>query len=80
MYQPWQNTHLYASYAKGISDGSQAPAYTDNAYVTLAPRRSTQYELGLKQQWQELLFTAALFDLTQDHQYTNLDNYYVSDG
>lgn len=80
MYQPWQNTHLYVSYAKGISDGSQAPAYTDNAYVTLAPRRSTQYELGLKQQWQELLFTAALFDLTQDHQYTNLDNYYVSDG
>ena len=80
MYQPWQNTHLYASYAKGISDGSQAPAYTDNAYVTLAPRRSTQYELGLKQQWQELLFTAALFDLTQDHQYTNLDNYYVTDG
>ena len=80
MYQPWQNTHLYASYTKGISDGSQAPAYTDNAYVTLAPRRSTQYELGLKQQWQELLFTAALFDLTQDHQYTNLDNYYVSDG
>ena len=41
MYQPWQNTHLYASYTKGISDGSQAPAYTDNAYVTLAPRRST---------------------------------------
>ena len=80
MYQPWQNTHLYASYAKGISAGSQAPAYTDNAYVTLAPRRSTQYELGLKQQWQELLFTAALFDLTQDHQYTNLDNYYVTDG
>ncbi|MDN5651720.1 MAG: TonB-dependent receptor, partial [Lactococcus lactis] len=80
MYQPWQNTHLYVSYAKGISDGSQAPAYTDNAYVTLAPRRSTQYELGLKQQWQELLITAALFDLTQDHQYTNLDNYYVTDG
>jgi len=89
MYQPWQNTHLYASYAKGISDGSQAPwsAYGNpdkgivgNAFETLAPRRSTQYELGLKQQWQELLFTAALFDLTQDHQYTNLDNYYVTDG
>ncbi|AYA68847.1 TonB-dependent siderophore receptor [Acinetobacter sp. WCHA55] len=80
MYQPWQNTHLYASYAKGISDGSQAPWYANNAYATLAPRRSTQYELGLKQQWQDLLFTAALFDLTQDHQYTNLDNYYVTDG
>ncbi|OTG98643.1 TonB-dependent siderophore receptor [Acinetobacter sp. ANC 4973] len=89
MYQPWQNTHLYASYAKGLSDGSQAPwsAYGNpdkgivgNAFETLAPRHSTQYELGLKQQWQGLLFTAALFDLTQDHQYTNLDNYYVTDG
>ena len=89
MYQPWQNTHLYASYAKGISDGSQAPwsAYGNldkgivgNAFETSAPRRSTQYELGLKQQWQTLLFTAALFDLKQDHQYTNLDNYYVTDG
>ncbi|MEG1093030.1 MAG: TonB-dependent siderophore receptor, partial [Acinetobacter sp.] len=25
MYQPWERTHLYASYAKGLSDGSQAP-------------------------------------------------------
>ena len=89
MYQPWERTHLYASYAKGISDGSQAPwsatgnpakGIVGNAFETLAPRHSTQYELGLKQQWQELLFTAALFDLTQDHQYTNLDNYYVTDG
>ena len=89
MYQPWERTHLYASYAKGISDGSQAPwsatgnpakGIVGNAFETLAPRHSTQYELGLKQQWQELLFTAALFDLTQDHQYTNSDNYYVTDG
>lgn len=89
MYQPWQNTHLYVSYAKGLSDGSQAPWYATgnpakgivgNAFATLEPRHSTQYELGIKQQWQALLFTAALFDLTQDHQYTNLDNYYVTDG
>ena len=80
MYQPWQNTHLYTSYAKGLSDGSQAPWYANNAYATLAPRHSTQYELGIKQQWQALLFTAALFDLTQDNQYTNSDNYYVTDG
>ena len=89
MYQPWQNTHLYASYAKGLSDGSQAPWYATgnpakgivgNAFATLEPRHSTQYELGIKQQWQALLFTAALFDLTQDNQYTNSDNYYVTDG
>ena len=80
MYQPGQNTHLYASYAKGLSDGSQAPWYANNAYATLAPRHSTQYELGLKQQWQAMLFTAALFDLTQDNQYTNTASDYVTDG
>ena len=80
MYQPWERTHLYASYAKGLSDGSQAPWYANNAYATLAPKHSTQYEMGIKQQWQALLFTAALFDLTQDNQYTNTASDYVTDG
>lgn len=89
MYQPWEQTHLYASYTKGITDGGQAPWYATgnpdkgilgNAYATLAPTHSTQYELGVKQQWQSLLFSAALFDLKQDNQYTNLDNYYVTEG
>ncbi|MCU4579851.1 TonB-dependent siderophore receptor [Acinetobacter gyllenbergii] len=89
MYQPWERTHIYASYAKGLSDGTQAPAYAvgnpdkgieGNAYATLAPMHSTQYELGIKQQWQNLLLTATLFDLKQDNQYTNSDNYYIADG
>lgn len=89
MYRPWEQTHLYVSYAKGLSDGGQAPwfAYGNpdkgiegNAYATLAPIDSTQYELGIKQQWQGVLFTAALFDLKQDHQYTNADNYFLTEG
>lgn len=80
MYQPWQDTHLYASYAKGLSDGGQAPWYANNAFATLAPKHSTQYEVGIKQQWQDLLLTAALFDLKQDNQYTNTDSDYVTDG
>jgi iron complex outermembrane receptor protein len=89
MYQPWERTHVYVSYAKGLSDGGQAPwmalGNTDkgiegNAGVTLAPVHSTQYELGIKQQWQAMLFTAAVFDLTQDNQYTNSDNYYLTEG
>ena len=89
MYQPWEKTHIYASYAKGLSDGGQAPWYAygnpdkgieGNAYVTLAPIHSTQYEWGFKQQWQDLLFTAALFDLKQDHQYTNADHYFLTEG
>ena len=80
MYQPWEKTHLYASYAKGLSDGGQAPWFTNNPFMTLAPKHSAQYELGIKQQWQALLFTAALFDLKQDNQYTNTANDFVADG
>ncbi|MBO9531305.1 MAG: TonB-dependent receptor, partial [Acinetobacter oleivorans] len=80
MYQPWERTHLYASYAKGLSDGGQAPWFTNNATVTLAPIHSAQYELGIKQQWQDFLFTAALFDLKQDNQYTNAANNYIAEG
>lgn len=80
MYRPWERTHLYASYAKGLSDGGQAPWFADNAPVTLAPIHSAQYELGIKQQWQDFLFTAALFDLKQDNQYTNTANDYIAEG
>ncbi|MBP8005681.1 MAG: TonB-dependent siderophore receptor [Acinetobacter sp.] len=80
MYQPWENTHLYVSYAKGLSDGGQAPWFANNAYATLAPVKSSQYELGMKQQVQNLLFTAALFDLKQDNQYTDISNDFVSNG
>ncbi|NNP75681.1 TonB-dependent receptor [Acinetobacter sp. Ac_3412] len=80
MYQPWQSTHVYASYAKGLSDGGQAPWYANNAFATLAPKHSTQYELGVKQQWQDLLFTAALFNLKQDNQYTDTASNYVAEG
>ncbi|MDR7015528.1 TonB-dependent siderophore receptor [Acinetobacter sp. 3657] len=80
MFQPWENTHLYASYAKGLSDGGQAPWFANNAYATLAPVKSAQYELGIKQQVQNLLFTAALFDLKQDNQYTDISNDFVANG
>ena len=80
MYQPWEKTHIYASYAKGLSDGGQAPWFANNPSVTLAPKHSAQYELGFKQQWQDLLFSAALFDLKQDNQHTNTSNDFVKDG
>ena len=80
MYQPWEQTHVYASYAKGLSDGGQAPWFANNPFVILVPKHSAQSELGIKQQWQSLLFTAALFDLKQDNQYTNTSNDFVKDG
>ena len=80
MYQLWETAHVYVSYAKGLSDGGQAPSYANNPLTILAPKHSTQSEWGFKQQWQDLLFTAALFDLKQDNQYTNTSNDFVKDG
>lgn len=79
MYSPTAGTNLYASYAKGLSDGGEAPWYTNNVmYGTgpqiLSPRNSEQYELGVKQQIRNFLLTAAIFDLKQDNQYTTTNS------
>lgn len=69
-YSPFESTTVYASYAKGLSDGRSAAWFADNDGEILAPIHSKQYEIGLKQQIQQFLFTAAIFDLRQDNQYT----------
>ncbi|HDJ7843596.1 TPA: TonB-dependent receptor, partial [Acinetobacter baumannii] len=75
MYSPTATTNLYASYAKGLSDGGEAPWYAEaNAYQVLSPRNSEQYELGVKQQIRNFLLTAAIFDLKQDNQYTTANS------
>ena len=75
MYSPTTTTNLYASYAKGLSDGGEAPWYAEaNAYQVLSPRNSEQYELGVKQQIRNFLLTAAIFDLKQDNQYTTTNS------
>jgi len=75
MYSPAATTNLYASYAKGLSDGGEAPWYADaNAYQVLSPRSSEQFELGVKKQIRNFLVTAAIFDLKQDNQYTTTNS------
>lgn len=78
MYNPTAKTNFYASYAKGLSDGGEAPWYTNNVmYDTgpqiLSPRNSEQYEIGVKQQIRNFLVTAAIFDLKQDNQYSKVN-------
>ncbi len=82
-YAPTESTMLYASYAKGLSDGKSAPWFTEDDGTTLAPIDSVQYEIGLKQHIKQFLLTAALFDLRQDNQYTKpIDGelYFVEEG
>ncbi|PPC21438.1 TonB-dependent siderophore receptor [Acinetobacter baumannii] len=78
MYSPTATTNLYASYAKGLSDGGEAPWYTNNIKnnigpSVLSPRSSEQYEIGIKQQIRNFLVTAAIFDLKQDNQYSKVN-------
>ena len=82
-YSPVESTTLYASYAKGLSDGKTAPWFAENAAETLAPIYSEQYEIGLKQQIKQFLLTASLFDLHQDNQYSKPISglrYFVAEG
>lgn len=73
MYSPTAKTNLYASYAKGLSDGGEAPWFANNALEVLSPKKSEQYEVGIKQQIRNFLLTAAVFDLKQDNQYSKLN-------
>ncbi|MDH2543784.1 TonB-dependent siderophore receptor [Acinetobacter baumannii] len=73
MYSPISTTNLYASYAKGLSDGGEAPWFANNALEVLSPKNSEQYEVGVKQQIRNFLVTAAIFDLKQDNQYSKVN-------
>ncbi|MDV5702329.1 TonB-dependent siderophore receptor [Acinetobacter baumannii] len=73
MYSPTSTTNLYASYAKGLSDGGEAPWFANNALEVLSPKNSEQYEVGVKQQIRNFLVTAAIFDLKQDNQYSKVN-------
>lgn len=73
MYSPTAKTNLYASYAKGLSDGGEAPWFANNALEVLSPKNSEQYEVGVKQQIRNFLVTAAIFDLKQDNQYSKVN-------
>ncbi|MCT8162253.1 MULTISPECIES: TonB-dependent siderophore receptor [unclassified Pseudomonas] len=69
IYKPLPDTTLYASYAKGLSAGGTAPWYASNASEILAPTLSHHLELGVKQDWQGMSFSAALFQIRQAYQY-----------
>ncbi len=73
MYSPTLTTNLYASYAKGLSDGGEAPWFANNALEVLSPKNSEQYEIGVKQQIRNFFVTAAIFDLKQDNQYSKVN-------
>jgi len=48
IYKPVSQLTTYATFAKSIEQGEQAPAGTANANQILAPYRDQQYEVGVK--------------------------------
>lgn len=73
LYKPAPDTTFYVSYGKGLSAGGTAPWFASNASQILAPTLSHQYEIGAKQDWRGMSFTAALFQLRQAYQYSRPD-------
>ena len=70
IYKPQPDISLYTRYSEGLSPGGQAAWFTSNANEILAPTQSHQVELGIKRDWQRVSLSAALFQITQDHQYS----------
>lgn len=80
-YQPSDNWMVYGSVNHGMQHGDLAPFQTTNEGHTLAPQRSRQVELGAKGVVSDSLqLSAALFQIRQGLEYTDANNYFVSNG
>ncbi|MFJ5386338.1 TonB-dependent receptor [Pectobacterium sp. CHL-2024] len=84
MYKPVPNVMTYVAYADSLEKGGTAPAKDSgnlviNAGQTLKPYRSTQYEAGVKSQWDGMNLNAALFRLERPFAYVS-DNVFKEQG
>ncbi|MEQ9918738.1 TonB-dependent siderophore receptor [Pectobacterium aroidearum] len=84
MYKPLPNVMTYVAYADSLEQGGTAPIDPLNPVVnegqTLKPYRSTQYEAGVKTQWDGLNLNAAIFRLERPFAYVASDNVFKEQG
>ena len=71
MFKPASNTMAYVTYASSLQAGDLAPGTAANAGDSLAPYRSTEYEVGYKVSLSRIDLTAALFRI--ERPFANLD-------
>ncbi|MEP6896995.1 MAG: TonB-dependent siderophore receptor, partial [Rhodanobacter sp.] len=75
MWQPTAPLTAYVSYSESLSLGNQAPYWTSNGGIALAPLLSRQLEAGVKFAWSDALdLQAALYRLRQPYQYAQPDH------
>ena len=72
IFRPTTSTMVYGSYIEGLSRGDVAPQTASNAGEMMAPYKSRQYELGFKADFDTVLATLSLFQITKPSGY--LDN------
>lgn len=63
--KPWAGGAIYANAIQGLTQGDVAPEAGLNAGEVLAPYKSRQYELGIKQEWGSLGASLSLFQITR---------------
>ncbi|MBA0160849.1 TonB-dependent receptor [Pectobacterium versatile] len=84
MYKPLPNVMTYVAYADSFEQGDTAPVNQLNPVVNegqaLKPYRSTQYEAGVKSQWDGLNLNAAIFRLERPFAYVASDNVFREQG
>ncbi len=81
LYKPWKETTIYLTYADSIQPGDTAPQTANNAYQALAPYRSQEWELGVKERIARVDWTAALFQIRRPFAYTDpADNVFKPAG
>ncbi|MFZ1101016.1 MAG: TonB-dependent siderophore receptor [Steroidobacteraceae bacterium] len=81
MFKPEQNQTAYFTYASSLQAGDLAPGTAANAGQSLAPYRSTEYEVGYKASLSGIDLTAAVFRIRRPFANINpVDNVFEISG
>ncbi|WP_432721074.1 TonB-dependent siderophore receptor [Jeongeupia wiesaeckerbachi] len=80
IWKPDPSISYYLSYVEGLEKGGTADVEQENAGQTFAPKKSKQYELGLKKLGLGWSVEAAVFRTERALEYVNADNYFTQDG
>lgn len=79
--KPVRWASAYVTYIEGLESTRAAPTGTANEGQALPASETVQYEGGFKIEPKDnLLFTAAYFDIKRENTYTNPQNVFVKDG
>ncbi|VGO09133.1 Ferrichrome-iron receptor [plant metagenome] len=78
--RPWENVSLYGNFTAGLTRGSiVGPGYANTGAV-LPPYKSKQYEAGVKVDWDRLITTVSVFQITRPSAIADQANVYGLNG